>query len=138
MDCLFTLWLTFPPLNAFILGQFTCQEAREVLVVGGGGRAFSSIFFHSTIFKVKFIHMCFSKFKIHCTASLSLTHPVCIKQYLDSEMLAWFYCCETHMHALQIKYTLEIKKQPVIQCQQYVSSLKKPSPFIHKTTSSLG
>lgn len=55
----FSLWAHFSPLNAFILGQFTCQEAREV-PWGAEGKPFSSIFFYSTIFKLTFIHMCVS------------------------------------------------------------------------------
>lgn len=38
------------------------------------------------------------------------------KAYLDSKMLTQFYCCERHRRALQIKNTLEIKKQRVTQC----------------------
>lgn len=64
--------------------------------------------------------VCFSYIRLKITAFLKLTCPVHIKQYLNSEMLTQFYCCERHMHALQIKNTLEIKKQHVTQCQQYV------------------
>ena len=76
-------------LNAFILGQFTCQEAREVLA-GSLSQYLSFNNIQSEIHS----HVCFSKSKAYDTASLCLTHLVCIKQCLDSEMLAQCYCCE--------------------------------------------
>lgn len=68
----------FSPLNTFILGQFTGQEAREVL---GEKKSFlKSLPSFNNIQSEIHSHVCFSKPKAYDTASSSLTHLVCIKQ----------------------------------------------------------
>lgn len=117
MDCLFTLQLTFPPSTLLYWGNSLAKRQEKVL----GKKAFLKyLLSFNNIQSEIHLHVCFSKSKAYDTASLRLTHLICIKQYLDSEMLAQFCRCERHMHTLQIKNTLEIKKQYITQCQQYV------------------